>query len=175
MSHINVPRGSYSITNALRFVSTFDRAIESQQDIEVKADGLGVSLLTLRQRISDALLYLVNELPEGVTPDGCKFTKDEYTKLRALIKFRTYMEGNSIIIAFNKNRMVSPITRIAAPSSSEQPEWREKLIKFLESDSKLFYLDNIRLTHDDMVWARERLAETGMDFEVNNSLIKVIR
>jgi hypothetical protein len=107
------PRSSYTLASASRFRPAFDKAIETGTHVEIPCKGTGLTMMTMRQRMSDGLLYLANELPDDFRhlidscPDcarlgkwcgsGERYTSSDYLKLKAQIKMRCNEHNDSVL------------------------------------------------------------------------------
>src|SRR6266516_2439218 len=83
-----LPRSTYTPRNAFRWKPIFDEMIASREEILIpfkQNNEREVSPLTLRQQISDGLLWLVDNSPEEIDEKN-KYSRQDYQLFRSEIR-----------------------------------------------------------------------------------------
>lgn len=183
-------RNSYSQINALRFKDAFDKAIESKEDVFIPASDSGMKLNTLRNRASEALLWLTRETDKCLKNN--KYTNRDYLVLRSCIKLKIELEfpmggkfEEGVIIHFSGGRKLRSerIEKLVVERQIElnpvNENWREKLVEWIENkdgqQKDVFFLNKLLLSFDDQRWVKEMLNRSEIENVVNSESIRASR
>src|SRR5438046_284845 len=171
-----LPRSTYTPKNAFRWKPIFDEMLASREEVLIpfKQDDLKkVSPLTLRQQLSDGLLWLVDNSPEEIDKNN-KYPRQDYQLLRSEI--RMTIEENGVRLLF-KNLQQKPAKSIKI-SSEDQEHWKERFSSFINSnEANLLFLKNLSLSERDQEFIKNTLStiSAGWEYEVTEHSIKIIK
>lgn len=172
-----VPRSTYSRKNGLQFKSVFDKCLREGRAVLVPLAGSGYTLLSLRQKLNDGLLWLMDNYEPGKGPvDGTDgYTKKDYERLKLFTKIRIKEDG--VLIDYN-TRILHAVVGNRTPKEilEEVSAWKSRLLGFLDNgaESKLF-INNLNLAPTDIEWCKTILRGSGFEFSVDEHSIKVIK
>lgn len=195
-------RHTYSRANTKRFKDIIDKCINKKTDEFISAESQGVSVLTLRHRISEALLWLCNNDVEDSS-----LKKEDYIQIRPFLKTTPVSYGNKpgILLSwkvakFNKalqNKVKARDNLIEAKSvsvpnqisrlsvsqdSNKNLHWKDRVIAFITDESAVI-LDlskpedfrNIPLSEIDVEWLATTFSKGGLEFEVEEFSIRAVK
>lgn len=191
---LKIPRSSYSLSNAERFIEIFDTCIRIRQNCFIPAEKLGMTMSSMRVSINDALLYLIDNKPEVYQP------------FRDSIAFRSVSFGGKpgILIDFNLTKAELGRRRKKALTkddvnftgfSTEKPaeelkelketpiaiHWKDQILSFLNSNSQIIIIDqpqefNHQLLSDtDTEWLISTFTQAGIEYDIGPQMIKACK
>lgn len=196
-------RHSYSLANTNRFKKIIDKCIENKTDEFISAESQNVSVLTLRHRVAEALLYLCNN---DIEKSSLK--KEDYIKVRPFLKTTPVSLGGKPgillswkVIKFTKslsqvNKIKARDTKLSEGESisvannlsrlalNKNPNlhWKERVIQFI-GDDDIVILDisnpedfnHIPLGELEIEWLTTTFSKAGLEFEVDAFSIKAVK
>jgi hypothetical protein len=120
----------------------------------------------------DALMWLKDHYEEQ---PGDIYTKEDYEKLKLWTQICVKEDG---ILVKYRNGIMSEVYTSQPSTELQLVAWKERVIKFLDSDEKVLHLRGLQI--DDLreakSWIEERLSNLlESEFEVNSVEVKIVK
>ena len=198
-------RVSYTPQAAYQWLAIMKKAVDSLKDKEsqdrdcvilLEDTGLHCNSVTLANRMSDALLYIVRNYEvlktfvkdiydqdafDVINEAGiCTKTyhQEDFVQLRGAVAFKAFDKGVKITfkIAYNMPKRMKNIDGIAQKIwAAKLRIWLSKEPPFTSGEDKVFFMKDLCLSDQDLGKIRTYINEEDFIYDLTTTTIKIIR
>lgn len=171
-----VPRSTFTRRNAYRMKHVFDECLTNQKSVFIPLADSGYTLMTIRQKLMDALLWLMEHYEE----EG-EFKRSDYQHLKLFSKICVKEDG--ILVDYRRTVLNIVIEEDDSDDqivdkNGKKVNWKNDLTAFIKNNdiTTPLHIKNLDLSVEDQNWIKHYLGTIdGVEFSISKEEIKVIK